>query len=298
MRTTKRFTPKVIARFIRQGRGEGTYDQYIPWHRVSRGDPASSGRSHLLMWRRRLRELLSDGELGEQLFATMLKDLDDSLEQYKLSPEDAAHPLAGYGERDPDTLFPGTERLAKQLAIKHPILHGSNETALWKPTTDLVLVLKPPQRSRRALALAFKPRGWNKSKRTRQLLSLEREFWLCRDVEWLLITPDLYDPRVVLTLRRIACWALGVEAPVEIRRIAAEVAQRNPSHSVTLLLEEIHALVGTLELAQRALWQAVWYGELPIDLRRGWRPHVPLMHISPDEFASLNPIAARRSSWI
>jgi hypothetical protein len=79
MRTTKRFTPKVIARFERQHRGEGTYADYIPWHRVSRGDPASSGRSHLLMWRDRLRELLSDGELVEQLFATMLPDLDDSL---------------------------------------------------------------------------------------------------------------------------------------------------------------------------------------------------------------------------
>ena len=84
MRTTKRFSPTVIARFLRQGRGEGIYEEYIPWHRVSRGDPASAGRSHLLMWRHRLRELLSDGELGEQLFATMLQNLDDSLEQFKL----------------------------------------------------------------------------------------------------------------------------------------------------------------------------------------------------------------------
>lgn len=301
MRTTKRFTPKVIARFIRHGRGEGTYAEYIPWHRVSRGDPASSGRSHLLMWRNRLRELLSDGELGEQLFASMLPDLDDSLEQYKLPPEDAAHPLAVYGERDLGTLFPGTERLAKQLGIKHPVLRDADESELWKLTTDLVLVFKPLCRSRRILALAFKPNGWNKSnksRRTMELLSLEREFWLCRDVDWLLITPDLYDARVVLTLRRIACWALGEEAPVEARYIATQVARQNPSHGVTALLEAIQALVGTMELAQKALWQAVWYGELPIDLRRGWRPHVPLKLISVDDFASLNPLAARRSSWI
>ena len=298
MRTTKRFTPKVIARFVLQGRGEGTYADYIPWHCVSRGDPASSGRSHLLMWRSRLRELLSDGELGEQLFATMLPDLDDSLEQYKLSPEDAPHPLAAYGERDIHTLFPGTEKLAKKLGIKHPILSDADETVLWKPSTDLLLVIKPKGRARRLLALAFKPRDWDKKKRTRQLLCLEREFWLCRDAEWLLITPDLYDERVVLTLRRIGCWALGEEAPVEFRLIAAKVARQNPGHSVTRLLEEIQALVGALELAQRALWQAIWYGELPIDLKRGWRPHVPLKHVSPDEFTALNPISARRSSWI
>jgi hypothetical protein len=228
----------------------------------------------------------------------MVPDLDDSLEQYKLSPEDAPHPLAAYGERDVHTVFPGTEKLAKKLGIKHAILHDGDESTLWKPTSDLVLVTKPTGRDRRLLALAFKPRDWDINKRTRQLLSLEREFWLCRDAEWLLITPDLYDERVVLTLRRIGCWALVEEAPVEVRLIAAEVARQNPSHSVTRLLEEIQVLVGALELAQRALWQAIWSGELLVDLRRGWRPHVPLKHISPEEFTALNPIAARRSSWI
>lgn len=298
MRTTKRFIPRVLERFATQGRGEGTYSQYIPWHCVSRGDPASSGRSHLLVWRARLRELLSDGELGEQLFATMLPNLDDSLEQYKLSPEDAPHPLAAYFERDAQILFPGTERLAKKLGIKHPVLHDGDESALWKPTTDLVLVIKPKGRARRLLALAFKPRDWFMNTRTRKLLCLEREFWLSRDSEWLLITPDLYDERVVLTLRRIGCWALGKEVPAEVRLVAVEVARQNPGHSVTRLLEEIHGLVGALELAQRALWQAIWNGELPIDLRRGWRPHVPLKHITEAEFTALNPIAARRSSWI
>lgn len=96
MRTTKRFTPKVLARFAREGRGTGIYEEYIPWHRVSRGDPASRGRSHLLEWKDRLRELLSDGELGAQLFAVMLPDLDDSLEQYRLEQEPSQHPLAAY----------------------------------------------------------------------------------------------------------------------------------------------------------------------------------------------------------
>ena len=298
MRTTKRFTPKVLARFIRQGRGKGTYSDYIPWHRVSRGDPASSGRSHLLMWRGRLRDLLSDGELGEQLFASMLSDVDDSLEQFELSPDDTAHPLANYGERDTETLFPGTERLANQLGIKHPVVRDANETVLWRPTTDLVLILKQPRSRRRVLALAFKPINWNGRKRTRQLLCLEREFWRCRDVEWLLITPNLYDLPVLLTLRRLACWALGEEAPIDVRRIAAELARENPNQSVTRLLEIIESSIGALELAQRALWQSVWCGELPIDLRRGWSPHVPLKHISPEEFVALNPIASRRSSWI
>ncbi len=126
MRTTKRFTPAVIARFIKQGRGQGTHADYAGWHRVTRGDPASSGRSHLLRWRGRLRDLLSDGELGAQLFVTMLPDVDDCLEQYGLSPEDDMHPLAVYGERDPLTLFPGTLKLADELGIRHPRLSDAS----------------------------------------------------------------------------------------------------------------------------------------------------------------------------
>jgi hypothetical protein len=52
-----------------------------------------------------------------------------------------------------------------------------------------------------------------------------------------------------------------------------------------------------MEAAQRALWQAVWTGALPVDLRRGWRPHVPFRVISHAAFWDLNPIAARRSAW-
>jgi hypothetical protein len=55
--------------------------------------------------------------------------------------------------------------------------------------------------------------------------------------------------------------------------------------------------LGSLDLAQRAVWQSIWRGELPIDLTRGWRPHVPLKLVSPAKFAEFNPILSRRSAW-
>lgn len=298
MRTTKRFTPKVIARFIRQGRGEGTYEAFIPWHRVSRGDPASSGRSHLLMWRGRPRELLSDEELGLQSFASMLENLDDSLEQFKLDPEDLPHPLTAYGEGDPSKLFPGTERLAIELGIKHPALHEKGESALWRPTTDLVLVIKPAVGARHLLAIASKPLGWEENKRTVELLRLEREYWVRRGATWLLLTPALYEESVVLTLRRIGAWAFGEQVAEATLRTAAKVARDLEGRTVTQVLDSLGSIVGSVEVAQLALWQAVWTGVLPIDLRRGWRPHVPLKFITPEQFVDLNPVAARRSSWI
>ncbi len=298
MRTTKRFTPSVIERFIREGRCDGIYEDYIAWHKVSRGDPASAGRSHLLNWRNRLRDLLSDGELGQQLFASMLPDLDDSLEQYKLSADPSVHPLAAYGEGDLTTTFPGTLELAKELGIKHHKLNEKGQATPWYLSTDLVLVFKAATGKRHMLALAYKTNDWKKDARTCKSLKLEREYWLRRGVPWLLISPELSDFRVVLTLRRIACWALADEAPIELRRLATQIAVDHPFDSLTKVLQEIQASAGSMELAQNALWQAVWNGELPIDLTRGWRPHVPLKIVTPIQFAAFNPIASRRSAWI
>jgi len=297
MRTTKRFTPKVLDRYIKLQRGEGSHESYVPWHRVTRGDPASSGRSHLLSWRSRLRELLSDGELGQQLFVTMLSDLDDCLEQFKLDTADSPHILAAYRERDASEMFPGTEQLARELGIKHPKVTDAGDSALWIPSTDFVLVFKGPLGPRHALALAFKPRGAETRRRTSELLSLDREYWVRRNVPWLLITPNLYQVEVVLTLRRLAAWALGADAGPEARCLASQLAHAHSGRTVTRVLQEIAIVIGSLEFAQRALWQAVWIGELPIDLRRGWRPHVPLKFISPAEFWAFNPIASRRSAW-
>lgn len=297
MRTTKRFTPKVLARFVREGRGTGIYQEYIPWHRVSRGDPASRGRSHLLQWQDRLRELLSDGELGAQLFAVMLPDLDDSLEQYRLEQEPSQHPLAAYQDWPAHELFPGTLDIAAKLGIKHPLVSGDGQSADWVPSTDLLLVRRPTGRRRQLMAVSFKSEAAEElTKRTKELLSLEREYWRYRHAVWLLITPAQFDHRVVLTLRRTAAWALDMSVDVQTRALAVSTANGMPNHSLTQILNSLTALVGDHFLAQRALWQSVWRGELPIDLRRGWRPHVPLLQVSPDEFRAFNPIASGRSA--
>ncbi len=77
MRKTKRFTPDLFDRYKELGRGTGTFEHYMPFHRVGRSDPSSRGRSHLERWRGRAHELLSDGELVTFLFATMLPNIVD-----------------------------------------------------------------------------------------------------------------------------------------------------------------------------------------------------------------------------
>jgi hypothetical protein len=297
MRKTKRFTRKVLARFTAEGRGKGIYEAYVPWHRVTRGDPSSSGRSHLLVWRERFRELLSDGEFGEQLFAAMVPGLDDCLEQFALSHEASCHILASYGEGDRNELFPGTVELAKRLGVKHPMISCEEGKTLWTATTDFVLVIRKPDGSREAIAVAFKPGDIGNSRRKAALLRLEREYWLVRGVTWLLVTPAQYDQAVRSTILRIAPWALERPVSDAERAEACRIARHLRVMPVSRVIEAIADCLGHQDRAQRALWQAVWRGELPIDLRRGWRPHLPLVHASPAEFLAFNPVAARRSAW-
>ena len=297
MRTTKRFTPTVLARFMRENRGTGQYETYIPWHRVSRGDPSSRGRSHLQMWNGRQRELLSDGEWHEVLFATMLPNLVDMCEQFPLSAEFRKHELADYTNDAPAGVYPGTHTIAEQLGFPHPKISSGEETADWIPTTDLLLVLVTADGRFELLAVAIKP-STALTKSMRRSLALEKAYWDARRVPWLLLTPEQFDDRVALTLRRSMPWALGEQVVEEDRKLATSLAFKRCGRSLTHVLESISdALDGDMDRAQRAFWQSVWCGDIPLDLRRGWRPHLPVVLLPTDAFWNLNPIASRRSAW-
>lgn len=297
MRTQKRFSPGLLARFTRLGRGTGTFQDYIPWHRVGRGDPSSLGRSHLLMWRDRQRELLSDGEWVALLFATMLSNVEDVREQHKLADADGPFELAEYDVRFRDKTVPGTLSIAKQLAIKHPVLHGDDGPANWIMTTDQLLVLKLSSGSFQLLAVAYKPDEKALTKRNRQLLAIEKAYWDARGVQWLLITPSLFNESVGLTLRRSAPWGLGAQVKPSELRDAVRIAKETLGHSLTFVLDTLAKHLGDIDLAQRAFWQAVWTGALPMDIRTGWRPHQPIKLLSTEAFSNLNPVGSRRSSW-
>ncbi|WP_251140532.1 TnsA endonuclease N-terminal domain-containing protein [Rhodoferax sp. U11-2br] len=297
MRTQKRFTPTLLARFVRQGRGTGTYIDYLPWHRVGRGDPASLGRSHLMMWRQRQRELLSDGEWVGLLFSTMINDLADVREQQKLSLEDGPFELALYDVRHGGKSYPGTLNIARQLGFKHPRVNGDGASDDWVMTTDQLLVIRMPSGQLELLAVAYKPDGRKLTKRNRELLAIEKAYWNARDVVWLLITPDLFSESAGVTLRRAAPWGLGVTVAASDRAIAVHVVNQTLGHTFTYTLDVITAALGNKDLAQRAFWQAVWTGVIPMDLRTGWRPHLPIKLLSQDDFVALNPVASRRTSW-
>ncbi|MBO9687096.1 MAG: Tn7 transposase TnsA N-terminal domain-containing protein [Mitsuaria chitosanitabida] len=296
MRTTKRFTPAVLDRFRAQGRGEGTFGDFSAWHQVTRGDPASSGRSRLLRWRGRLTNLLSNQEMDGMLFCSMLPGLLDVREQVRLALEHDSHPLRAYTLIGTAGSYPGTQALAKALGIKHPVVNGEGRSAPWVMSTDLVLTLSKPGGGIELLAVSIKPKLEGLAKRSLDLLRLEQEYWQARGVPWLLITREVFEKQVGLSLRRKVAWGLGPTALEAHRNFAAQLVRDLPFASETEIVHALSRHVGNADVAQRALWQAIWRGHLPIDLRRCWRPG-PMKVISEVEFWNLNPVASRRSAW-
>jgi hypothetical protein len=296
MRTTKRFTPTVLDRFEREKRGSGVFEQYTSWHRVTRGDPASRGRSHIVVLEGKEHDLLSDSELTAWHFALLTPDVIDIRTQFPLALRAAPHELGDYLPQYSLSRSPGTLELCSRLGIKHPVTRDKGTKAPWTLTTDILLTLDG-HRGLELLAVSSKPDEQWRRDRPRELLALEQEYWRARGVPWLLVTPGLFSKEVALTLMRTACWALTERASELQRRYACLVARRNMTLPLREVLNRIAFRLGDISAAQRALWQAVWAGELPIDLRRGHRTHTPLSHLSPAEFHALNPIASRRTAW-
>lgn len=282
---------------MRQGRGTGTYQSYIPWHRVGRGDPASSGRSHLLVWRQRQCELLSDGEMNGLLFSTMLTNLVDIREQHVLSLENAEFELSEYDACRRGSVAHGTVSIAKQLSYKHPRVSDDGVSELWRMTTDQVLVLHKENGQLELLAVAYKHDRNELTKRQRQLLEIEKQYWNARGVQWILITPDLFEESVGDTLSRNAPWGLGDAVSQFQMQLAADTVKQMPWASFNRTLSSIADQLGGLDLAQRAFWQAVWTGVIPMNLKVGWRPHLPIQVLDRVSFTALNPVISRRSAW-
>lgn len=298
MRTQKRFSASVLKRFTKEGRGTGTHADYTPWHRVSRGDPSSKGRSHLIVWRDRQRELLSDQEWNGLNFAGLIPNLIDLAEQFPLSQVSAPHELSRWQVISRLKYYPGTLEIARSLGIKHPVLTEGDLSHVWTNTTDLLLILRSRDQSLMLTAVSCKPSS-TLTTRARELLLLEKTYWQLRGVDWLLITPDQYEKSVALTLRRTSPWGFDDPAPDKELRIACQIAHSMAWHQYSHVIQSLTVhFGGEMHRAQRALWQAVWRGLLLVDLRRGWRPSQPLGLLSAQAFESLNPILARRSACL
>lgn len=233
-------------------------------------------------------------------FAGLIPNLVDLVEQFPLSQDGSPHELSRWQVGCGPKQFPGTREIAEKLGIKHPALTDGNLTHIWTSTTDLLLVLRNQRGGLELLAVSCKPSSVL-TERSKELLRLEKTYWAQREVDWLLITPEQYEKSVALTLRRTSPWGFDEPASEADIRVACQTVRSMPWHRYSDVMQHLTDRFGGethRHEAQRALWQSVWRGLLPVDLRRGWRPCQPLTLLSPEAFASLNPIIARRSACI
>jgi len=228
----------------------------------------------------------------------MLPNVIDIVEQFPLSFNEAAHELGQYSMSHYKKSCDGTSKIAADLGIKHPVLRNGEDVEAWTPTTDLLIVFSIDGACS-LLAVADKPTLDIEKQRTKQLLNLEREYWLRRGAEWLLLTPNDYDRRVGLSLSRTAPWVfLKFRATLPQQRACVKIVEALEGESLTRVLSELEqGLKIPMLHAQCVLWQSVWSGITPLDLRCGHRPSEPVHLLPTDEFIALNPLSSRRSAW-
>lgn len=296
MRTTKRFTPSVLRRFEKEGRGKGVFHDYVSWHRVSRSDPSSRGRSQIVFRKGFEHDQLSDLEHAIGCFA-FLAHPDDLRTQFPLKLMASEHDLNEYPGIVVAGIYPGTLEIAQNLGIKSPSLREAGESKNWVSSTDLILTFLRPNSPPKLIAIAAKLSKDIHGTRVRELLRIERAYWHARNVEWLLITEKEFDRRVVSTLTRSLSWGLIHSVSNQQLEVATQIALSNLGNSYTHALRCIQMIVGNQLLAQQMFWQSTWHGSFRYDLRTGWRPHLPIWTVSEEEFLAFNPIISRRSAW-
>lgn len=299
MRKGKRFTPARLSAWAQSGRGTGFGSTYLPWHQVTRGDPGSRGRSHLINWRLgRLHHLLSDHELLIMGFSAMVPGVVDIREQFPLSLPQHPQELSLVNGEEFGRIAPGTLELAEMLGVRHPRLGAVKNADWWVMSTDLLLTISRDN-STQLVAISIKYDNDLASVRTRELLLLEREYWRCQGVPWLLITPSTYSLEVGLTVRHALPWALVPDVfPSPVLQRVAELSSRLHGGTLDRAFLSISAAFNcTRSEAQFLLWGTVWAGVLPVDLSMRMNPNAIVRVIPPSEFWALNPVASRRSVW-
>ena len=301
MRKGIRFTPARLEKWRAAGRGTGTGSEYQPWHQVTRSDPGSRGRSHLIYWRfGRLHHFLSDQELVAFGFASMLPNLVDLREQFPLVYDEHVVELASYSVDRLNQTTPGTSAIAEALGLRHPVVRAGGVTLPWVMSTDILLTLSMPNGRQELLAISVKHDDELANVRTCELLQIERDYWRQQGVYWLLLTPKLYAPEVANTIRIAMPWTIGQpDVPAEWVDACSSIGQELNGMTLTLALALLsHRLNLAAGEAQRVLWQTIWSGRLPIDLCRNARSSAQIEVIPEELFWAQNPISARRTTCL
>jgi hypothetical protein len=179
-----------IAKFIKEGRGQGEGAEYKPWLTIR--DVPSYGRSHRLLGisTGRIHHLLSDLQLGLFLVLDWQASTIDLREQFPLDLD-------------------ATLDIAKRIKIRHPRMPRTGQPIVM--TTNLVLDRRV-EGGVVTQAFSVKSAEDLKKPRVLQKLEIEWSYWQERGISWGIVTQAELPRRLVGNI----AWAHGFHSPAGI----------------------------------------------------------------------------------
>ncbi|MDO8775299.1 MAG: TnsA endonuclease N-terminal domain-containing protein [Burkholderiaceae bacterium] len=169
------FDEDKLARFLKEGRGQGHGKDYRPWLTIQ--DVSSLGRSSRIHSRKTGREhhLLSDIETALFLLLDWSDAVTDIREQFPLDRDE-------------------TRRIAADMGVRHPADTQSRTDIVM--TTDFVVNVRTGDTITVA-ARSVKPASELDKARTLEKQEIERRYWHIKGVDWGLVTDlDLPAQRI------------------------------------------------------------------------------------------------------
>ena len=208
--------------------------------------------------------------------------------------------LSRYSVSSSKYILVGTIIICKQLGIKHPILKNSGESEYWRFSTDILITVKTEENTFKLLAISIKDSAELTSKRTCNLLRVEKSYWEYEKADWLLITEKCYSRQVRDTIIRVMPWVnhpKQIDSSIKLRctELCNSFHGKTVKYATSLIAEKLNV---NLDEAILIFWQSVWSGLIPIDLSISRFVSDKITMISIDQFWSQNPIVARRSACL
>lgn len=173
------FDEQKIARFEREGRGQGHGASYRPWLTIQ--DVPSQGRSTRVHSFKTGREhhFLSDLETGLFFLLDWSDQVTDIREQFPLDREQ-------------------TRQLARDMGIAHPKDPTTQVDIVM--TTDFLVEMRGSKEAS-LTARAVKPADELDKPRIIEKLELERRYWLAQGVAWHVVTDRELPKQRIMTLK-------------------------------------------------------------------------------------------------
>lgn len=160
------WTEEKIARYIKEGRGQGELSEYIPWLKIQ-DVPSNGNVTRLMGWKtKRQHEFLSNLELGYFYLLEWSEDVYDIREQFPLDIE-------------------LTHKISEDKGIPHSI-DSSTKVNIVMTTDFFITVLKNNKKT--FIARTVKPSTELEDKRVIEKFEIEREYWNSKGIDWGIIT--------------------------------------------------------------------------------------------------------------